>query len=148
MTTARSLVNLLALIALAVAGSLPPSPLQAWVRYLALSYLMVSFLLRVRAGYLRRKPHWTPESWRRYLMVGSVPLIALVLMVGMMCAVEWRLPIVGGPRSPERGVWVAGITILLIFGAIGTSVMVEWLNNGEASRQFTLPRWLSRSRRS
>jgi hypothetical protein len=148
MTAARSLINLLALIALVVAGLLPPSPLQAWVRYPVLVYLMVGFLLRVRAGYLRRKPHWTSESWRRYLMVSSVPLIALVLMVGMMYAVEWKLPIVGGPRSPARGVWVGGIVTLLVFGAIGTSVMVEWLNGGEASRQFTLPRWLTRQRRN
>jgi len=68
-------------------------------------------------------------------------------MLGMMLAIEWKLPFVGAARSPARAIWVAGMLVFMLVGAIGLSVVIGWLDSGEASRQFALPRWLRRGHR-
>jgi hypothetical protein len=60
----------------------------------------------------------------------------------MMFAMEWRLPIVGEPRSSLRGVWAAATVILLLLGAGGLAAAVGSLGNGPVTQQFELPRWL------
>jgi hypothetical protein len=145
-TTKRSNGNLLAMLALIAASLSPDSALADGVRYLALGYILVDLLLRARSGYLRRRPHWTPESWRRYLMACSVPAGALLIIVAMLTAHELRLPIVGAAHSTARSVWAAGLVVCLVIGGGGLVAAIDWLAEGDASRQFVLPRWLSRGR--
>ena len=137
----------MAILALFVAQGLPDSAVADGVRYVVAGYISIDLLLRARAGYLRRRPHWTPESWRRYLITCSIPTGALLIMVSLIAALEWRLPIVGAARSTTRGVWAAGAMVFMIVGAGGLVVAVEWLATGETSQQFAAPRWLTRARR-
>jgi len=95
MTIMRDIGFSLAVGGLVVANLLSDSPLRIGMRYSAIAYLSVDFLLQARAGYLRRRPHWTPESWRRYFIAAAVPVGALLIVAGMLVALDWRLPIVG-----------------------------------------------------
>jgi hypothetical protein len=138
--------NVLAMLFLFAGSVVPGSWLADGLRYLAFGYISIDILLRARAGYLRRRPYWTPDSWRRYLKACSVPVGALVIMVLMMAALEWRLPIVGASRSTTRGFWAAGTLVFMVLGAGGLVSAIEWLNQGDPSRQFALPRWLTLGR--
>ena len=122
-----------------VASLLPDSPLKDGLRYLAVGYVLVDLLLRARSGYLRRRPHWTRESWRRFLTACSVPAGAVVAFVFMMAAFEWRLPIVGAARSSARGIWAVGTMVFIVVGVGGLVVAIEWLAQGDPSRQFAGP---------
>src|SRR6266545_4135958 len=146
MTSRRSVGNILAMLVLFVGSLLPESGFAVGLRYLALGYISIDILLRARAGYLRRRPYWTRDSWRRYLKACSVPVGALVILVCMMAALEWRLPIVGAARSTVRGVWAVGTLVFMLIGAGGLVTVIEWLAQGDPSRQFALPRWLTRGR--
>jgi len=66
----------------------------------------------------------------------------------MMTALEWRLPLVGASRSTVRGFWAAGILFFMVIGAGGLVSAIEWLNEGDPSRQFALPKWLTLGRRT
>ncbi|MHB0962304.1 MAG: hypothetical protein ACYC5V_03725 [Gemmatimonadaceae bacterium] len=136
MSTSRSIGRTLGLLALLVASMLPASPLRDGLTYLAAVYIVVDFGLLARSGYLRRRPHWTETSWRRFLMACSVPVGALVVMVSMMAAFERRLPIVGAAGSNARGLWAVGIMAFMILGVGGLVVAVSWLAQGDPTRQF------------
>ena len=146
MTNRRSIGYVLTMLFLFAGSVFPDSSIAGWLRYLAFGYVSIDMVLRARAGYLRRRPYWTPDSWRRYLKACSVPVGALVIMVLMMTALEWRLPIVGASRSITRGFWAAGTLGFMAIGAGGLVSTIEWLNEGDPSRQFALPRWLTLGR--
>ena len=147
MRTRRSIGNLIALALLAAASLVPYAWLAAGLRYVALGYIFGHLLLRARAGYRCRRPYWTSDSWRRYLKACSIPVGALMVMVLMMTALEWKLPIVGASRSTTRGLWAASTIAVMVIGAFGLVTAIEWLNVGEPSRQFALPKWLRVGRR-
>ncbi len=148
MSTSRTIGNAIAMLGLFVASLLPPSPLEHGLLYLAVSYIFIDILLRARAGYLRRRPHWTRVSWRHFLIACSVPAGALVVFVSMMAAFERRLPIVGAARSTARGIWTVGMMGSMGVGVGGLVVAIAWLAQGDPSRQFALPRWLTRGPRA
>lgn len=128
------------------ASLLPDSWLSDGLRYLAAAYISIDLILRARAGYLRRRPFWTTDSWRRYLTACAVPVAAIGIMLAMMVALEARLPIVGEARTALRTVWAVGTLAFMLIGVIGMVSAIEWLHRGEASSQFSLPQWLSRRR--
>lgn len=144
--TKRSVGNVLAMIAIAVASQFPDSPSADGLRYLALTYMMVDFLLRARAGYLRRRPHWTAASWRQFLSACLIPAGALMALVAMLTALELRLWIVGEPRSTMRLIWAACAGVFIVIAGGGFAVVLGWLTDGDPSQQFVLPRWLRRGR--
>jgi hypothetical protein len=144
MTIMRDIGSPLAVLGLVVASRLADSPLAIGMRYSALIYLSVDLLLQARAGYLRRRPHWTPESWRRYFIACSVPVGALLVVAGVLVAVDWRLPIVGQAGSTTRGVWVLVLIFSLFVGAGGLAVVLGWLTRGEATQQFAGLAWFRR----
>lgn len=116
----------------------------AWaepLRYGALAFMVADGLLTLYQGVQRRRPHWTRESWRRFLLAMTIPAGALVMTVGMLYALDYRLAIVGAPRSPVRAMWVMGVLVCLLVGAISGAVFVGWLNEGDPARQF---RWSPR----
>ncbi len=114
------------------------------LRYVALTYLVGDFVLRIREGYLRRRPHWTADSWKRYLQACAIPVGALLIVAASFVALEMKLPVVGASRSGLRAVWVLGMMFFLVLGGVGMAIVTGWLTDGEASQQFSLPRWLSR----
>ncbi len=73
MSTSRSIGRTFAMLGLLAASLLPASPLRDGLRYLTAAYIVVDVGLLARSGYLRRRPHWTRASWRRFLMACSVP---------------------------------------------------------------------------
>ena len=145
MTNKRTLGNALAMLVLFAGTVLPDSWLADGLRYLAFGYISIDLVLRARGGYLGRRPYWTRDSWHRYLKACAVPVGALVIMVFMMAALEWRLPIVGASRSTTRGFWAVGTLVFMVIGAGGLVSAVEWLNHGDPSKQFVLPnrKWLT-----
>jgi len=145
--TKRSVGILLAMIALAVATQLPDSPSRDGLRYVAWVYMLGDFTVRARVGYVRRRPHWTAESWRQFLFACSIPVGALMVLVVMLTALELRLPIVGEPRSTMRFIWAASAGVFIVIAGGGSGVVLYWLTDGEPSRQFVLPKWLRRGRR-
>ena len=44
----------------------PDSFAASLVSYVFIGAMTIAFAVRVRAGYLRRKPYWTRDSWLRY----------------------------------------------------------------------------------
>lgn len=76
----------------------------------------------------------------------SVPIGAFLIMIGMMTALELRLPIVGAARSTLRTAWATGTVVFMFIGAAGLVVAVESLAGGEPTQQFVGPKWLRRGR--
>ena len=144
MTIKRRVANLLALVGLGVASSLPDSTPRDLLWYLAMGYITIDMFLRARVGYLRRRPYWTRESWRGYLTACVVPVGALLIVACMLVALEWRLPIVGAAQSTTRSIWALGSVVFLLIGAGGVGAAIESLSHGDPSQQFAWPRWLSR----
>lgn len=147
MTNRRSIGNLLAMLTLAGPTVFPQSVIASALRYLGFAYITSDLALRAREGYLRRRPHWTRESWRGYLKLCLIPAGALLIMVGMMTAIELRLPIVGASRTTLRALWALGTVFFLVVFAVGLFMVIDRLTDGEPSRPFEWPRWL-RGRRA
>jgi hypothetical protein len=120
-----------------VADRFPQSTVAAVVKYSALAYLLLDAALTAFAGYRRRRPHWTRESWRRFFRACAIPLVALIVFWGMEAAAEFRLPIVGAARSTQRVIWIAIALVFMIVGAGGLGLAIAWLWEGDASAQFT-----------
>lgn len=148
MSTGRSVGSSLAMLGLFLASVLPASPLTSVIRYLAAGYFCLDLSLNARTGYLRRRPHWTRKSWRRYLIACALPAGAIAVFVSMMVAVEQRLPIVGPPGSTARGLWILAMMTFMLVGVGGLVAAIAWLGQGEPSRQFPWPRWLARGQQS
>jgi len=140
MAILKDVVDLLAMGVMTAGMLMADSPLATGMRYVGLIYLVVDLLLRVRSGYLRRRPHWTRGSWGRYLIACSVPVGTLLVMAGMLVALALGV----GQARATRGAMVLVLFISMFVGAIGLAVVLRWLTDGEASRQFTGPGWFRR----
>jgi hypothetical protein len=108
--------------------------------------ITLAVVLSAREGYRRRRPHWTRESWRGYFTLCLIPMAALLIMTGMMTALELRLPIVGAARSTLRMFWALGTILFMVVFVIGLVMVIERLRQGDPARPFEWPRWLSRRR--
>ena len=142
----RQILSVVAGVVLVVTTQMAESPLREALWWLAIGYITFDFALQARAGYLRRRPHWTAESWRRFRKACAIPVGGFAVMVAIMMALEWRLPFVGEPRSALRLFWASAVILFMLIGAFGLVAVINWLTAGEASQQFVLPRWLSRGR--
>jgi hypothetical protein len=144
MTTRRTIGKLLAMVGLFVASLSSDSALKGGLQNLAMAYISIDLCLRARAGYLRRRSYWTRESWRRYLTACLIPAGALLILVCMLVALEWRLHILGAARSTTRSIWATSTVVMLLIGAVGLFAAIESLSNGDPSQQFAWPNWLTR----
>jgi hypothetical protein len=123
---------------------------------LVMSAVFVSwFGYKASTGYLLRKPHWTRESWKRYLRLAAMPIAVLILFFTEVFLFDTKLYdakifrlVFGGPNSLLRSLWIVVDLALMVFGAIGLAAAIDWLNRGEPSEQFTRTRWFRRSRGS
>ena len=148
MTRQRSISNFVAMLCLPLAGLWPNSTLAAGLRAAAEGYILLNLLVRARSGYLRRRPYWTADSWRRYLTACIVPVGALAMVVVMLMSLQWRLPVVGASRSITRSLWAAASMVFIVVGAAGAVTVIEWLHGGDPAQQFALPDWLTGARRN
>ena len=71
----------LALLNIGVGRYWPGSVAASLVSYVFLGGMTIAFAVRIRAGYLRRKPYWTRDSWLRYLRLAAMPVIAVILVL-------------------------------------------------------------------
>lgn len=141
-----STLNTVALVALAGSIWLPASPARDGLRFLVLGYWAIYSVLRFKAGYLRRRPHWTAASWRQFAIGCSIPVCAFVALGGILTVFALELPIIGDPGSMPRRFWATAVGVLVVIGGAGLSVVRRWLAKGEPEQQFELPRWFGRRR--
>ena len=119
------------------------------IKWVYLLYVPFWLSIRIRIGYLRRKPYWTRASWLRYLRLVVMPVIALILVLWISSfdmSLNWG--VLGGPGSPTRAVWTAILLGMMLLGVVGLIRAVDWLVKGEPSDQFTRTRWFQRRARA
>jgi hypothetical protein len=122
----------------------PGSIAATLVRIAFYSFFPIWLGLKIRTGYSCRRPHWTRESWRRYLRLAVMPVVAIGLAALLLSSRD----LLGAPQSATRMVWFVIMFAMLLFGGLGLITAIEWLERGESSEQFTRTRWFQRRRRS
>jgi len=127
-----------------------PRSLAYWLAFYSnMLLVLVWFGYQVWTGYRRRRPHWTRESWVRYLRLAAMPVLALVLLFTELYFFDSssRSAVFGAPQSVTRSVWILIDLALMAAGAVGVMMAISWLDSGEPSAQFTRTRWF-RGRRT
>jgi hypothetical protein len=133
----------LSLVSLVTNHWWPGSAAGTIARALWFVFTTVWMGLKIRAGYQRRRPHWTRESWLRYLRLAVMPVAAIALML-YLSSFDMSLNTFGAPRSTTRGVFAFSMLALMILGVIGTLRAIDWMERGEPSEQFTRTMWFQR----
>lgn len=108
---------------------------------------LIWFGSKIRAGYLRRRPYWTRDSWRRYLRLTAMPVTAVVLFLGLVYLSDLYPGLLGPAHSVARGVSAAALVILMLVAVAGIMRGLDWLTDGEPSEQFMRTRWFQRPTR-
>ena len=120
-----------------------PDSITSQVSNFAMIATLIIWLgLSFRAGYLRRRPYWTRDSWLRYARLASLPMVAILFVLTM--STESGMRLMGEARSSTRALWVIALLVLLVLGAIGIVLALQWLRKGDPSVQFTRSSWLPR----
>ena len=133
-------------LAIVIGGWWPDSTAETLARSVAFSWFAIWFSLKIRTGYRRRRPHWTRESWLRYLRLAVMPVVAIALVL-FLSSFDPRTNALGAPHSATRFAWMLIMLALFGLGTVGLMTAIDWLEKGEPSEQFTRSRWLrSRSR--
>ena len=135
--TPRLIRRFVAFIAMFIASRFPDSTPANVVEYAALGYLTLDIVLMARAGYLRRRPYWTAESWRRYLASCAIYPFALLAPLGIAVAVDLKLAVVGAPGSLLRAAWIGAALVGLLVGAWGLVRAISCLTEGDPAQPFT-----------
>jgi hypothetical protein len=115
------------------------------IRYAFFSTFAISLAVRIRAGYLRRRPHWTPKSWLLFVRLAAMPILALSLVL-YLSSFDMSTNALGAPHSTTRAVVAVGVVAMMLMGVFGLIVALDWLAKGEPSEQFTRTRWFQRRR--
>ena len=135
--TSRNIRTFVAFIAMFIASRFSDSTLANVVEYAAMGYLTLDIVRLARAGYLRRRPYWTAESWRQYLAACAIRVGALPAFFAMAIAVDLKLAVVGDPGSPLRAMWVAAMLVVFLVGIWGVVSAISWLTDGDPAQPFT-----------
>ena len=132
-------------VANAVVGRWKPGSIAATLlSYAFIGSSTVWLGFKIRAGYRRRRPYWTRASWLRYLKLAAMPLAAVVLVLFM--STETGMHLLPARSTTARTVSAIALVTLLLLGALGMWVALEWMFRGAASEQFTRTRWIRRPR--
>lgn len=123
--------------------SWPGSAAATVVRIVWFSTVAIWIGLKIRTGYRRRRSHWTRQSWVRYLRLAVMPVVALALVL-YWSSFDFSTHTFGAPESATRLVWVGLMLSMMILGALGVIVAIDWMERGEPSTQFTRTRWFQR----
>jgi Kef-type K+ transport system membrane component KefB len=124
----------------------PGSIAHTLVRIAVFSYFSIWLGLKIRTGYSRRRPHWTRQSWLRYLRLAVMPVVAIALLL-LLSSIDTSSSVLGAPQSATRIVWIVILFAMMLFGTVGLVTAIEWLERGEPTEQFTRTRWFQRRRR-
>jgi len=130
-------IYVVSLLSLLGAGRVwPDSSISRVSSWGVFALIVIDMLIKVRSGYLRRRPHWTRESWQRYVIAFVLVVGATLVGLAMAKAVDLRVPITGIARSTARTTWVLTMMVFLFSGAIGIGIVVDRLAAGDPARQF------------
>ena len=136
--TTRLIRTTVALIAMFIASRFPDSTLANVVKYTALGYLTLDIVLMARAGYLRRRPYWTAESWRRYLAASAIRARRPARRhrhggaVDLQARGRRRFRLAAARRVDWSQCW----SVVLV-GAWGLTNAISWLTEGDPAQPFT-----------
>ena len=133
----KAVLLLAAVIAQVVADRLPASVLATTLKYLGLGYVLLAIAHTARAGYRRRLPYWTRDSWRRFCRVCAIPAGVLVIALGIIAAQDYHLLVIGARGSILRFAAIAALLVLMAGGAWRLSKALDWLTDGDPAQQFT-----------
>jgi uncharacterized membrane protein len=137
----RRLLMTGAVVLFAVRLKWPDSLTTRAVLYGLTALIVFDLILTLRTGYQRRRPHWTSASWRRFLVLMSIPAGAIAFVFFVAIGVDFGWPIVGEGGSTVRVFWVAG-SVLALFAAVGLPIGIDWLADGAPERQLEWPSWV------
>jgi len=129
--------SIAAVLAMVMGDRLPPSVFAKVLHYSGLGYMTLNLALIVRAGYRRRLPYWTRDSWRRYFRACAIPVGALVMALGITAAQDYHLLVIGARGSILRIAWIVLLLGLMLGGAWGLFKAMDWLIDGDPAQQFT-----------
>ena len=135
----------LSLLNIAASRYWPGSIGATVIKFLFLSVIPIWLAVKIRTGYLRRKPHWTRDSWLRYLRLAAMPVIAVSLML-YLSSFDMSSNIFGAPRSATRAVFASSEVAMMLLGVAGLIVAMDWLAKGDPAEQFTRTWWFQRRR--
>jgi hypothetical protein len=116
------------------------------VNYAFLASIPIWLGMRIRTGYNLRRPHWTRESWRRYLRLAWMPVAAVVAFFVLVLLFDHRASLFGRSGSSTRRAWIFIVLTLMFIGVFGVQRALDWMARGEPSQQFTRTRWFQRQR--
>jgi hypothetical protein len=77
--------------------------------------------------------------------LAAMPVVAVAVVL-YFSSFDNSSTALGPAHSAMRMVSAVTLTALLLLGAIGLGVAVDWLVRGEPSQQFTRTRWFQRQR--
>lgn len=121
----------------------PGSLAHTVVRIATFCYFAMWIGLRVWRGYRRRRPHWTRESWLRYLRFAVMPTVVLAVVL-LVSSIDMSSNTLGAPRSPTRAMVAFTMLAMMLLGVVGLIRVLGWIERGEPSEQFTRTRWFQR----
>jgi hypothetical protein len=105
-----------------------------WTTSALLGVIAVGAVFRLREGYVRRKPHWSSDSWTRFTRALLVLGLSLLLSVFMGIAVDSGLYARVGASDAFRGLWVTAILLLLIGGVTAGVIVTNWFAKGDPAK--------------
>lgn len=123
----------------------PETPITEALRTTLRLVQPVCLLWWAWVGYLNRRPHWTRESWTRFLLVSLIPLAAISLTLTVATGVDESVAWVGEGRSWLRSAWGTVALLGVIVGGGGAGFLLHRLTAGDATTQFD---WFWRRQRA
>lgn len=136
MQFSHKVLSVVVIVALVVHIGWDGSLLDRIVRNAYMMLVGLEVLRMWRTGYIRRRPHWSRDSWIRFAAALSFPVAALAVTFAMAWMSDAHVPLAGASRSPLRAVWVMSMLVFMLYGAIGMMTVIHWLNSGEPARPF------------
>ncbi len=122
-----------------VARVLPESSLSEALRQFFRVAQPLCILWWAWVGYLNRRPHWTRESWTRFLFISLIPITAIVLVLTVSAGVDNGASWVGEGRSWLRFAWGAVGLIGILVGGGGAGYLLYTLSAKDATTPFDWP---------
>lgn len=129
---------LIVLALLGIRRLMPESPARDVLAIVILVLFVADVLWSLRVGYVRRRPHWTARSWRRFVCLFGLPLVSLVTVFVLPAVID--IPAIVGPRHSPAGKMAGAASILtFLFGLIGFFLALFWFKDGRPDKQVEWP---------
>jgi hypothetical protein len=94
-----------------------PEQLIGGLVYIWLAISAVGSVRKIVAGYRRRRPHWSRDSWLRFLAVAGTGLALLLVPLAVEIGIGMGWYSRAGLTSNQMGLFVVGALAFLLLGA-------------------------------